>query len=693
MTVSSKRAANVSGVSLGLSILFFVVSLLLGLWSGFFSVFAVSWVFLCAALVWFALVLQFHQSALAEQERLDSGRSAGDGGGRIFEGAEERAGLAGVAQRRLVVFEKWFLPIFSGLTALYEFGIGLYLLKAGGGWAEPETKEPLLCAVLLTAAAFVSFLISRYATGMSREVGWKPLRAGGSILLASAVLCFGLGVGLASFHFKFGIIVDVIGRVVPILLVVLGVETALNVVLDIYRPRLRGQYHRAAFDSRLLGLVNEPGGIFRTAAGAIDYQFGFKVSQTWFYKLLEKAILPLFLFGVVTFYLFSCIVTVGPDEEAIIERFGNPFDGAGEVRCIGSGLTFKWPWPIDVVYKYPTRGISEISIGFVPKRDVKGGGYGPLLWGKEHYEKEYMILVATETESSVSETIPVSLVMAAVPVQYRVKDLYRFLYNHGVRKERDGTKIYEAEERLKAICYNELTKFAASAKIEVGDEVDGSESLLGAGRNRAKEVLTERVQAAADEAGLGVEIVFLGLQGIHPPPELAADYQAVVGAVQKKQTDILRAEAGRNRALSELAGSVEEASRLYWLAGEYQKAKAEGEPNKIERLAAELDEAFAGAKGEIFVKLRESQSYAYEKATLSRARGERFAGQLKGYRAAPEIYKRAQRLAALEGGLGDIRKFVVVADENDTQVSIVDLQEKLTPNLYDFGEIEESNKK
>jgi len=30
-----------------------------------------------------------------------------------------------------------------------------------------------------------------------------------------------------------------------------------------------------------------------------------------------------------------------------------------------------------------------------------------------------------------------------------------------------------------------------------------------------------------------------------------------------------------------------------------------------------------------------------------------------------------------------MRKFVVVADQNDRQITIIDLQERLTPGLYD----------
>ena len=694
MAVSSKRAEYIALLSLILSVVFFGIAFFIGRWSGFFAVSAVGWLMLSAALIWLVLTIQFHQRALAEQEKLDTAQLAkAERGPRIFQAEGERATLFAAAQRRLEILEKWFIPIFAGLIATYQTAIGLYLLTSIQAESEVQLKQPLLCAVFMTGIAFVSFLLSRYATGMSAQLQWKPLRAGGSCLLGIAVLCFALAIGLALAPLDFRLCLSAVGWVIPILLVVLGVETALNVVLDIYRPRLKDQYGRAAFDSRLLGLINEPGEIFRTAAGAIDYQFGFQVSQTWFYKLLEKAIVPLVLFAAITLYLLSCLVVVAPDEEAIIEHFGDPrlrggqsAPAEGAVRHIGPGLSFKWPWPIDVVHKRATKRISEISVGFVPKPEQRGekGGYGPLLWGKTHYEKEYELLVASEQRgiASAEGAVPVSLVMAAVPVQYRIKDLYSFIYNHN-----------EPEKLLESICYRELTKFAASAKIEVDSEADLEHSLLGAGRGEAKRVLTESIQAAADSAGLGIEIVFLGLQGLHPPPDVAADYQKVIGAVQQKQALILNAHAERNRSLGTLVGSVKDAEQLYDLAAKYQKAEERSDSEQLEKLGKDLDSAFAQAKGDIFSRLAEAQSYAFEKAILAKATGERFASQVKAYRAAKEIYKREPRLMALEKALPKIRKFVVVADPNDEQVFIIDLQEKQTPSVYDLAGLPGSSEK
>jgi len=685
MTVSSKRPIHVALVSLILSIIFFGITFFLGRWSGFFAVSAVSWLILSVAFIWFVLCLQFYQRSLADQEKLDAGQLVRDKeSSAIFQAGSERATLFSAAQRRLEIFEKWFIPIFSALIAVFQIGIGLSLLNAVGAAAENELKQPLLCGICMMAIAFISFLISRYATGMSAQPEWKPLRAGGSSLLGVAVLCFALAVILALVYlFNFHTPVNIIAMIIPALLVVLGVETALNLIMDIYRPRLKGRYSRSAFDSRLLGVINEPGGILRSAADAIDYQFGFKASQTWFYKLLEQAIVPLVLFGAVTLYLLSSVVVVEPDEQAIIEHLGNPLNKAGEVRLVDSGLALKWPWPIDIAYKYPTKMISEISVGFIPKVDPKTGEVErtPLLWGEKHYEEEYQLLVASEQigTGSMAGTVPVSLVIAAVPVQYRIKDLYSYIYNHN-----------EPVKLLGSICYRELTKFAASAKIETGDQQDNEDNLLGTGRARAGRILTERIQNAVNEQDLGIEVVFVGLQGIHPPPEVAADYQKVIGAVQKKQALILNAQAERNKTLGPIVGSVDKTEKLYELWLKYQHAEDTDSLEDIERLVKQLDHSFEEAKGTIFKTLRESQSYAFKKEVLARATGDRFAEQLKAYRAAPEIYLQEQRLSMLEEALGDIRKYVVVADQNDTQITIIDLQEKLAPSIYESGAIEES---
>ena len=701
MLVSSKRAEYLSLTSLVLSVLFFVITFLLGRWSGYFAMYAVSWLSGSAALIWLVLLIQFHQHSLAEQEKLDSGELTGKGQSSIFEKGGEQAQLLNIAQKRLEILEKYFLSVFSGLIAVYQIGIGFYLLQIllkGEGRFQPaqHTNEPLICAVVLIAVSFISFLVSRYATGLSSEPKWRPLKAGGAILVGIAVITFLLSIILACVFYNFlSSILVIFNFFIPILLIVFGCETSLNVILDIYRPRIKGVYGRAAFDSRLLGIINEPGGILHTAATAMDYQFGFKVSQTWFYRLLEKAIVPLILFGAAAIYLLSCVVVVGPDEQAVVEHFGAVVKNGDVVKIYQPGIIFKWPWPIDRANKYPTNRIMELSIGFVPEIDP-ATGYpvrGPKLWDRAHYKEEYQLLVATKQAGGEGKTDerPMKIVLASIPVQYKVRNLYSFLYNYGLYEKKDRSEGFQAERMLEAICYQELTRFAASATINVNSTSDFEHSLLGAGRIGAREELTKAIQKSADEARLGVEIVFVGMQGIHPPIELASDYQQVVGAVQLKQAIILDAEAASNMTLTSLAGSIDKAKKLYDLQAALQSEQSKGgsESAKARELSGQIDKAFNEADGKIFAALSEAKSYAYEKATIAHATGERFTGQVAAYRAAPEIYKRWKILSALETSLKNIRKYVLIADKDEYIIQEIDAGEKLLPGLMNvtgYGE-------
>lgn len=669
MNISSRRAQHIAITGFILSVLFFVGTFVLSGFSGYYAVFSLAWQILGGAFVWLVLIIVFYQRSRAEQEKLDMAQIArARHGDTIFQAHGEQGELMAVAQRRLRIMEKWFLPGFAVLIAAYQITLGFLLIGGIRDAGGREYKYEALSAVLLVIAAFVSFLIGRYATGMSAQIEWKPLRAGGSYTLSVTILAFCASIGLALAAYKMDGMIRVMEWVTPVLMIVLGFETAINTVLDIYRPRIAGQYARSAFDSRLLGMINEPGGILHTFAGAIDYQFGFKVSQTWFYKLLEEAVLPLALFAIATLYALSCVVIIGPGEQAVIERLG-VFDRVAE-----PGLTLKLPWPFGVARTYPTKEVQVLNIGF--EEDPEKKSREPLLWGEPHYEVEDKFLVAAKrTESAQKDAPPpVSLVIAAIPIQYRIRDIKSYVYNH-----------FDSEKVLYTVCYRELVRYLVSAKVETDDDADSArQSILGAGRTKAAEHLTFQMQNEADAAGVGVEIVHVGLQGIHPPVEVTEAYQEVIAAVQIKQAAIMNAQAEQNTILISLCGGVKQADELYDLATRYQHA-GEARDADAEQLWRQLKDAIANAGGEISRTLIEAQSGAFEKVILAKATGMRFADQLKAYRASGDIFLRQHRLLMLEETLPNARKFVVIAEDEDTEVYILDLQKSEESSLYELN--------
>ena len=146
----------------------------------------------------------------------------------------------------------------------------------------------------------------------------------------------------------------------------------------------------------------------------------------------------------------------------------------------------------------------------------------------------------------------------------------------------------------------------------------------------------------------------------------------------------MNAQAERNTILISLCGGVKKADELYDLSRRYQHAR-EAEDAGTVQLGQELNDAIAGAGGKISQTLTEAQSAAFEKVVLAKATGMRFADQLEAYRAGGDIFLREHWLAMLEEMLPAVRKFVVIAEDEDTEVYIIDLQKSEESGLLNLN--------
>ncbi len=338
------------------------------------AMYALAWLVLGGVPIWFVTLLIFRQRELAALEALDleelrREKEASGGGEALF---DEEGGMGlgfRVAEARLHWMQRWLLPGFSLATAVYLAAAGVYfwrvLISVGlrinsGPW--PEFAQVPVAMVIVAIFMVGTVLFSRYASGMGRVSEWQLLRGCGSYMLGNALAMMALLIALGVQQYaKQPAWEHTLAFIIPAFMVVLAVETLINFVLDIYRPRAPGTEPRAAFDSRLLGLIAEPGGIASSIAEAINYQFGFQVSQTWFYKLLERAALPLVVIGGLVLWGLTSIIIVQPYEHVIVERFGRQLNAADP---LGPGLHFKLPWPIDVARTYNTGKLHEVHVGY-----------------------------------------------------------------------------------------------------------------------------------------------------------------------------------------------------------------------------------------------------------------------------------------------------------------------------------------
>ena len=224
-----------------------------------------------------------------------------------------------------------------------------------------EVKQPITGLALFGLFALVLFLLGRFSATIARLEHHRLLRPGASYLLFNAFLCLLVALGMVGVWAGFPKADFYVAHVLCGLLGLVALETLVQLVLEIYRPRVKGKIERPLYESRLVGLLGQPEGLITTAAQALDYQFGFKVSETWFYRFFEKALGWLLLLQVGALVLSTCFVFIDAGEQGLLEHFGKRVESRSP---LGPGAHLKWPWPIDKVYRFRTEQIQTFHVGF-----------------------------------------------------------------------------------------------------------------------------------------------------------------------------------------------------------------------------------------------------------------------------------------------------------------------------------------
>jgi len=569
--------------------------------------------FLVALVAWF-------QMRLEERERLE---------GMEFDEIQRTASSSSLftspeahgfpARRAREQFERFLVPAFALLLVAGQ-AAAAYFLWFYVREDRPATLQQATVAMTLNGMlALIAFQFGKYSAVLARLQQQRFLRPQASYLLLAAVLgVLTVGVEVAGWAGYPG--GDrIVARVLLVLLGLVAIETLVALVLDIYRPRVKGQAEHPLYESRLIGIFSQPGGLITTAAQALDYQFGFKVSETWFYKFLERAFIWLVLVQLSILFLSTCFVFLEPGEQGLLERMGRPVAGR---EVLGPGPHLKWPWPIDQVRRYQTDRLQHFTVGIVEGEEYEKERV--LLWSRTHAQEEFNLLVASRDGTAVGgaageQAVPVNLLTVKLPVQFQIKDLRAYAYGHA-----------DAGETLQAIANAEVTRYLVSVDFD---------DIMGRGRRRAAQELAQRIQTRADAAGLGVRIVFVGLHGIHPPVKVAPDFEKVFGALQDKEA-----------------------------TNHYARAYA------AQRLPL--------AEAEARRKVNAAEGYRTRLTSLATATAARFTNQVLAFNASPEVYRLRTYLDTLSRSLANARKYVVVPTNVDEVVQF-NLEDKIRQDLLD----------
>lgn len=579
-------------------------------------------------------VMSYFQMGLEQREHFErlemEELSRSRGSASLFDTADAETFPA---RRSREQFERYFVPGFTILLFILQAGgavwLWRYLPKMDVLKVDPTKLE--LAMALLCLIALVLLLLGKYTGGLARLQKQRLLRPGANFALLVAYATFLIAAAMGTVWAGFPKIDLIVGRVLCVVLGLIALETLLGLIMEIYRVRVKGRESRMLYESRLVGLLGKPEAILSTAAHALDYQFGFKVSETWFYLFLEKALPALVGAQLLILLLSSCVVFVESGEQGLYERFGAPVAGRSVLE---PGYHIKWPWPIDQVRRFRTEQIQSFEIG--SDADEHEEHPATVAWTVKHGSKKEESLLVPSRESAVdtnstneTKAPPVNLIAIGIPVQYQITNLPAWAYNNE-----------EPEVLLKELASREMVRYLASADLD---------ELMAHGRTVAGTVLQERIQGAANAHNLGVKIVFTALADIHPPIDVAKYYEAVVGASQSKEAKILEAQA---YAIS----------------------------------------TNALAHGLAFKKIQEAEADKVGVLADSAARVSVFTNQIKAYAAAPSVYaERAYYKTISHAGSGP-RKYVI-ATTNTTDIIQLNLEDKVALDAGDIRMPDPNSKK
>jgi regulator of protease activity HflC (stomatin/prohibitin superfamily) len=576
-----------------------------------------------AVLITFA---SWFQMRLEENERLEKlevdelARTRGESA--LFETKESEVFAA---RRSREQFEKFFVPSLAVLLFIIEAAAAWALWRWIGKTTTPIVDLRATASLCLFAMfALLLFLIGRFSVTIARLENNRLLRPSASFILAGAYIC-GFA-ALAILLVKLGYAqADVwVGRAFCVVLGLMAAETLLTLLLEIYRPRVQGKVSRPLYENRVVGILAEPESLLTTAAQTLDYQFGFKVSETWFFKLIKENLAMLLLLQLAVLLVSSCVVFVDAGEQGVLEHFGNP------VAVLDAGAHFKWPWPIDNVYRYRTRQIQSMYVGYQPDASQEA----VILWTVPH-NQEQNFLVATRAAAAVEnespeagdvmeqalKAPPVSLITVSIPIQFEITNVMDWAY-----KNNEATNLFAD------IATHNVVHYLVSKDID---------ELLSRGRFEAVQTLQDRIQSDANARQLGVKIVFVGLQDIHPPTPVAADYEKVIGAQQTELAAILSAQA-----------------------------------DAVETNALSLAEAFTTTNIASANRLQLEKSW-YARAAL-------FTNQIPAFEAAPSVYKQQAYYSMFANATKNDRKYILLVT-NTQDVLIFDLEDKIRADLMNVN--------
>jgi len=305
---------------------------------------------------------------------------------------------------------------------------------------------------------------------------------------------------------------------------------------------------------------------------------------------LGSLAVPAVVVALALWFALTCFTSVPTDSNGVLTRFGK------FVEIVKPGLRFKLPLGIDNIDLVPVERQLTLDFGFTTPSATNQNQ-------------------APDDPEAERNIVTGDLNMALVEwiVQYRIEDPKQFKFH-----------VFEPEGTLRDAS-------EAVMREVVGDRT--IDEVLTVGRAEIETETLTRLQALVLRYGLGLTVMQVQLQKVHPPKGVQASFGEVNQAQQEKQQAIFL---------------------------------ANGEYNKV----------VPRAKGEALRKVSAAEGYAAKRVNEAQGDAGRFNATLTEYLKSPEVTRQRLYLETMQEVLPQLSRKIVLDDKAGQIFPLLQLDQK-----------------
>ena len=288
---------------------------------------------------------------------------------------------------------------------------------------------------------------------------------------------------------------------------------------------------------------------------------GGEVFQIPDFKRIFGGGLRLLFFIIAAIWLLTGVYIVGPDEQGVVRRFGRL------ARVTSSGLHYHLPFPLEVVQKPKITEVKRIEVGFRTRDSGPPASYIDVL------------------DESLMLTGNLNIIDIDMIVQFKISDAIKFLFN-----------VRDVEETIQ--------KTAEAALRYVVGKHDIDEALTTGKFEIQNEVLLY-LQSILDKYDIGIFVVAVQLQDVHPPKEVALDFKDVASAKEDREKKINEAQGYNNDIIPRTRGQGEKLIKEAEAYAAARVAQAQGDAQNFLNILREYSNAKDVTRQRMFLETME----------------------------------------------------------------------------------------